>query len=233
VRDLDVLLENAETFCKGLPEAERPGLQALIDDWSGARKKERKHLNRVLDSKEYARLRKRVSSYLEKQDREQDTQIADIEPHQVRHVAGSAVWEKYEAVRAFETVMARPTTDQLHVLRIKTKYLRYTLESFRDVLPASVESLVEDAVAVQDKLGQMHDAVVGAQMARAFRDSKPRKAKKARGDTAGADRLAGLEKYINEREATAQRLTDEFSPLWSRVSGSSWRKSLAMALAVV
>jgi CHAD domain-containing protein len=233
VRDLDVLLENAEGFRDALPEGERPGLQALIDDWSGARKQERKKLNRVLDSKEYVRLRKRISGYLEKHEREQDRHSADIEPHEVRHVAASAVWEKYEAVRAFESVMAEPTTEQLHFLRIKSKYLRYTLESFRDVLPAQAESLVADVVAIQDMLGQLHDADVGAQMARAFRESKQRKEKKAKNDTRGGINLTGLDKYIEAREATARRLTEEFAPLWSRVSGPKWRESLADAIARV
>jgi CHAD domain-containing protein len=43
--------------------------------------------------------------------------------------------------------------------------LRYTLESFRDVLGSGADGLIEEVVALQDHLGELNDAHVAAGVA--------------------------------------------------------------------
>jgi|ERR1019366_3793218 hypothetical protein len=49
---------------------------------------------------------------------------------------------------------------ELHNLRIATKRLRYTLEIFADILPASVAPLLKEVVQIQEELGTLHDSDV-------------------------------------------------------------------------
>ena len=56
-------------------------------------------------------------------------------PVLVRDTAGRRIWMAYERVRAHETVLGWADVPALHALRIDGKRLRYTLESFREVLP--------------------------------------------------------------------------------------------------
>lgn len=48
----------------------------------------------------------------------------------------------------------------LHNLRIAAKRLRYTLEIFEDVLPATCQAFADELAQVQDELGAVHDSDV-------------------------------------------------------------------------
>ncbi len=49
---------------------------------------------------------------------------------------------------------------ELHRMRIAAKRLRYTLEIFADVLPATCTSVVKEITGLQDELGLLHDSDV-------------------------------------------------------------------------
>ena len=51
-------------------------------------------------------------------------------------------------------------TEELHNLRISAKRLRYTLELFRAVFGESGERQIERVKAIQEELGNLHDADV-------------------------------------------------------------------------
>src|SRR5258708_38062596 len=56
----------------------------------------------------------------------------------------------------------------LHNLRIATKRLRYTLETFAEVLPALTESVMKELEQIQDELGSLHDSDVMIALLRLF-----------------------------------------------------------------
>ena len=74
-------------------------------------------------------------------------------PVLVRHTAGGRIWTAYEHLRAHETVLGWADVTALHAIRIDAKRLRYTLESFREVLPTAVDAVIARIVALQDHLG--------------------------------------------------------------------------------
>jgi CHAD domain-containing protein len=228
VRDLDVLMEHARGFQDSLPEEERKDLDGLIGMWEKERKGLRKRLIRELRSSDYRRFKRRMARFLEG-DTDNAEGIDPMQPHQVRHVAGSAIWARYEVVRAAETVMDAPTIEQLHALRIHGKYLRYTLESFRDVLPSDVDDLIKTVVAMQDHLGSMHDADVASILIREYIARHHRK-RKGKEESAVP---AGLTAYLDEREAAVRTLADSFGPLWTRISSPKWRSRLAGVVAAL
>jgi CHAD domain-containing protein len=228
VRDLDVLMDHARSFQSSLPEEERTDLDGLIGMWEKERKGLRKRLVRVLNSNDYLRFKRRMARFLEA-DSDGSAETDPMQPHQVRHVAGSAIWARYEEVRAAETVMDAPTIEQLHALRIHGKYLRYTLESFRGALPSETDDLIKDVVAMQDHLGAMHDADVASIL---IHDYIAGHYHKRKGNKESAV-PAGLAAYLDERETAVRRLVDTFGPLWSRISSPKWRSRLANLVAAL
>jgi CHAD domain-containing protein len=151
-------------------------------------------------------------------------------PYEVRHVAGSAIWTHYEAVRAYEGVIDTATVPQLHALRIECKYLRYTLEFFRDVLAAATEGLIGEVVTAQDQLGQMHDADVAADLIRGYiADTYPARKKKP-----APPPPPGLEVYLAARAATVQDIAAHFAETtWVRLNSLTLRQRLATLLAAL
>ena len=61
-------------------------------------------------------------------------------------------WEQY--------VDSPYSVRELHNMRIAAKRLRYTLEIFGDILPASVAPLLKEVEQIQEELGSLHDSDV-------------------------------------------------------------------------
>jgi len=233
VRDLDVLIERARDFQAHLPEEQQQDLDGLLSDWAGRRDGARKDMLRLLDSDDYRRFEKRMEAFLEAEEEDRAGEQGDeVLPVEVRHVLASAVWTRYEAVRAYETVMETPRLPQLHMLRITSKYLRYTLEFFREVLPAQSSSLIRDIVSVQDQLGALHDADVAAGLIRDYIAKQSKKGKK-KSNQEVQQPPAGLTAYLSYLEGQVEGIKSDFAPIWRRITGPKWRANLATATASV
>lgn len=228
VRDLDVLIEHARHFRYELPAGTQAGMDGLLAAWDDERERARRKLLRLLESRDYARFTHHMAAFLDETDAAPDDADGAV-PYQVRHVAGSAVWARYEAVRAYETLMDHATVPQLHALRITGKYLRYTLEFFSEVLPADAGALIRDVVGMQDELGLLHDADVAAGLIRNYLAESPRK-KGKRGAVAPPP---GLADYLADREATVAHTRDHFGATWATLTSPAWRARLAAALAAI
>jgi CHAD domain-containing protein len=225
VRDLDVLIDNVQRFREQLTPDEQADMDGLLNDWRSNRAKARKALLRTLRSKEYATFKKRMKAFLKPQLPLTNTQNSN----EVRHTAGSAIWARYEAVRTFEIIMDAPTIEQLHALRITGKYLRYTLECFRETLPPDAGQLIRDVMKMQDQLGALHDADVAAGLVRDYVVNSHKAALK-RGEIEPRT-PAGLAAYFNFLTSEAQRVLSDFSATWAYLSSRDWRLQLAQAIA--
>jgi triphosphatase len=235
VRDLDVLIDRAKEFQARLPAEQQQDLDGLLSDWNARRERSRKKMLRLLDSKDYARFAEDMDAFLEETgDDGAGCESEVVVPVQVRHVLGSAIWTRYEEVRAYETVMDSPTLPQLHALRIIGKYLRYTLEFFRDVLPGNASTLIRDVVAMQDQLGALHDADVAAGLVREYIAAQPKKGnRKRRAETSPTQPPPGLAAYLGHLEGTVESTKAGFGSTWQRLTGPKWRTQLAAAAAAV
>ena len=218
-RDRDVLIAHAVEFRNGLPAEQQADLDGLLTDLEAAGRQARKEARQVLDSKEYAHFRKGLDAFLTAPDAPPDS-TNGAQPYQVRHVAGGAIWVRYEAVRAYETIMAAPTVTQLHALRITGKYLRYALEFFREVLPGDTETLIADVVLMQDQLGALHDADVAAGLIRTYIGDQPAPP-------------AGLVAYLVDRETAVAAIHADFARFWTTLAGPDWRARLAARIAAI
>jgi CHAD domain-containing protein len=229
VRDLDVLIINAEAFQQTLPEEQRGDMEGLLGEWRDRRGKSRKAMLRLLNSKDYTRFTKQMARFVEEDIPDPDMTAPEVAPFQVRHVAPSAILSKYEQVRTYETVMSAPTIAQLHALRIHGKYLRYTLECFRETLPSEAGDLIREVVSMQDELGELHDADVAIGL---IRDYVQRHTKRQK-DGYEFTMPPGLAAYMEDRSAAIRRNHAEFLHTWAGIKSPEWRARLASVISAL
>lgn len=138
----------------------------------------------------------------------------------MRFVAGSALWQRYEAVLSFEdTVENGASTRQLHALRITCKHLRYALELFCAEDDPRGRVLIETLKEVQDYLGDLQDSVFAVTLLAHLRHDFPHD-----------EALAG---FLAAQETQRETLCLGFAPLWDRLSGSAFRQNLATLIAAL
>jgi triphosphatase len=223
VRDLDVQLDGVAAYQEGLPEAGLAAMAPLIGSWRDQRENARRGLMDLLDSSEYARFVDDYRAFADEPDRGVRRPRPN-EPNLVREAAGGRIWSAYEHVRAHDAALRWADADGLHALRIDGKRLRYTLECFREPLPRQpVDGLIATVVELQDLLGLHNDANVAATAARAFLVE--------RGSRLPAATRQAIGHYIDSRTSDMAVLRRRVPPLWRRVIGRPFRRSLASAIA--
>lgn len=222
VRDLDVLIEAAEAHQASLPDAEATAFAPLVRAWSENREVARQLLVRELDSDAYTRLVEEYRIFVTTEGTAVLAPASPVAPHRVRDTAGSRIWLAYETVRGYESVLRWADIETIHQLRIAAKWLRYTLEFFREALGPEVDQLVPRVVALQDHLGWLHDADVTIALTRQFLVSNA-----GRLDPAGTEVIAA---YLEGRERELERLRRSIGAPWRGVDGVSFRRLLGRAV---
>ena len=223
VRDLDVLIEAAVAHQAALPEAEAAAFEPLIAAWREQRDVARILLLRELDSEDYRRLADEYRVFVATEGAAAVPPASPTTPHRVRDTAGSRIWTAYEQVRAYEAVLRWADVETLHQLRIAAKWLRYTIEFFREALGPEAEVLIPRVVALQDHLGWLHDADVTAQLVRAFLVAESGRLSRAETEAIGD--------YLRLKERDLERLRRTVGAPWRSVSGATFRRLLGRAVA--
>jgi triphosphatase len=224
VRDLDVMLEGLAAYRAGLPDEGAAAMEPLREEWQRQREAYRVELIKLLDSRDYLDF---VEDYLDFTDTvgAGELPVPPGAPALVRDTAVGRIWTAYERVRAHAVTLAWADVMALHALRIDCKRLRYTLESFREVLPPRADLLIAEVVRLQDHLGLLNDADVAAHRARAWLT--------ANASRAPQESLVAVGHYLDAREAEVARLRRRFPVLWRRLEGFTFRRNLALTVAAL
>jgi CHAD domain-containing protein/adenylate cyclase class IV len=222
VRDLDVLIQAAEAHRATLPEADAAAFAPLIHAWSDDREVARLLLMRELDSSAYSRLVEEYRIFVTAEGAAVLAPASPVAPHRVRDTAGSRIWLAYEQVRGYESALRWADIETIHQLRIAGKWLRYTLEFFREALGPEVDQLIPRVVALQDHLGWLHDADVTIALTRQFLVSNA-----GRLDPAETEVIAA---YLQGRERELERLRRTIGAPWRGVDGVAFRRLLGRAV---
>jgi triphosphatase len=227
VRDLDVLIEEAEDYqpsSGGAPEA----LEPVLDEWRTRRSAARAELLAYLNGDEYRAFTERYMVFLS------STGVGVKEaapgdspqPTLVRHILPAKIWSHYGKVRAYETVLAKASIETLHALRIEGKRLRYLLEFFSEVLgPGHVEA-IETLIALQDHLGELHDADVTVGL---LRDFLTRRAQPPFNPMVAGS----VDRYLKTKRARVRALQRTFKRPWRQLTRKRYRKLLARMVAAL
>jgi triphosphatase len=231
VRDLDVQLQAAQDYRARLPAPAAAALQPVLDAWSAERGTARTVLLDHLDGRRYRDFKKAYKKFLDAKPK----RAAGLPtPTLVRQVLPGQLWDHYSEVRAYETVMAKADVPTLHALRIGSKSLRYALEFFREVLEPIVGAdqtngigfSIEAVVALQDHIGNLHDAdVTIARLQRFLADEDERQARPS------PETVTAVRQYMKTKQAERQRLHGGAGRPWAVVSGTKFRRLLGKASA--
>lgn len=230
VRDLDVIIEHARAFEAAHPPAD---LTPLFRIWDKRRTKARRALIAYLDSTAFATFVAQFHTFLTKPGKGARSLPEPDDPtaYQVRHIAPRLIYEHYEQVRAYETVLDGASLATLHALRIDFKRLRYSLEFFTDVLGPEAGAVVKTIKGMQDHLGDLNDARDASAVLHAYIDRYNDKYSGVpvfmRPD------LSGVIAYAAARDTHREALFATFPDAWAAFNRDNLRRDLALAVAAL
>jgi CHAD domain-containing protein len=208
VRDLDVFHEHVAAYQARLPEAARDEITPLLVAIAAQRAEARAELRKDLKQDRYEKFKRAFAEFLTTPGAELSRELSA--GTRVRDFAGSAIWRRYEQWRAHETALANPSDADLHEARIAGKRLRYTLEFFADALGPNIEQALAPLVDLQECLGALQDAVVARQRVHSLR----------------LDDHAGVQAYLEARDAEHAEQLTKLQPLWDKVGSATYRRRL-------
>jgi CHAD domain-containing protein len=232
VRDLDVFLEKAGTYLASLDSGERQGLEPLIRLWESERQRHRERMIDYLVRQDYLDFVQVMNRFVTTP--ALGTIPFDPEnpaPYRVREVAPMMIYTRLAAVRAYDPVLQNASYAQLHNLRISFKYLRYTLEFFREVLGAEAKSVIERIKTVQDHLGDLNDADVACGMLQDLLEDW----ETSQLDLPLEERQnpQGIVQYLAFRTNERHTLLVQFPEVWAKFNTPAFLQQIAQAIAVL
>ena len=187
-RDADVLLERIRARASSLDETERPAAAEIVGALERRDKDAHAAVMEALTSARYAELLDALV----------DAANAPCFSDAATRPAGEALpplvrapWKKLRA-----TVHAagdQPTAEALHEIRIGAKRLRYAAEAVGTVVGKPAYRLAAHGEAVQDVLGEHHDAVVAASWLRGWASGASADGAFAAGTIAGVEAVAAAD----------------------------------------
>lgn len=230
VRDLDVFMHKAQQFMAAHPDVD---LGPLIEGWQVQLDDARRALIAYLDSAKFGQFVERFQTFVNTpgQGALPLPEPGEAAAFQVRHIAPRLIYEHYERVRAYETILEGAPLDTLHALRIEFKRFRYALEFFEEVLGPEAQVVIKAVKGMQDHLGDLNDTRVAIDVLSAFVQAQ---------QTAFSGipvfmrpSLAGVHVYCAAQREEQARLLATFPEAWAQFTAEDNRRSLALAVAVL
>jgi CHAD domain-containing protein len=201
VRDTDVLLAELERKAAEIPDAQRAGVEPLLEELRRSRTRRRDALRDALDSTRYAQLLERLVAAAG-----EPSLRSDAARRRARAVARKLARKPRRRLRkAASGLDAQAADTDLHEVRKRAKEARYAHEALTPILGKRARRAAKRFEDVQEVLGTHQDAVVAAGWLHdAAQDTDRRE------EAFSAGELAGL--FLNDRR-TAR---DEWRDRWKR-----------------
>jgi CHAD domain-containing protein len=224
VRDIDVLLNHVKDYVARHDTAEGMLLHSLRQELLHQRKiaakkvkvvLSRKGMHRLLDDlqHDFGQRSKRVPLAKD----EESGQLL------VRHFAGSAIWQRYQEILRYETLLGDASGETLHALRIACKRLRYSMQIFGQTT-AALEEILAALKAAQDHLGRLHDILFAEQLVRGL---LPRTTSSLDGTRVGHKDDASYTAYLDALQSEGAQLRLSIGPIWESLTGLKMRQKIA------
>ena len=199
VRDIEVMRDRLRGHTEQLTPEDADTVGHVLRRLDADREAARVSLLSSMRSIRYSQLRAALS---EGAKRPRLSARAAKRPDRVLGRVVRARWKKLE--RAVDKLGAMPSDEALHAVRIRAKRCRYAAEACAPVFGHEANRFAREIAAVQDVLGEHHDAVVaGAWLAKMAQECAPSRA-------FALGRLAEVE------HLAADRSRAEFADVWKR-----------------
>jgi CHAD domain-containing protein/uncharacterized protein YjbK len=205
VRDLDVFRENTQAYLGAFIKSTPPDLIPLMCAWDTEYTRVRSKLLRHLNSERYMQFKDTFTIFLE-------TPLSPTPGSSAAQPVAIAVPDLI-ATRLVEFYTCKTRLDQpgadlphYHQMRIVTKYLRYTLEYFHEVLGPEGKQAVEELKVLQNHLGALQDNVI------AWRHPTEDHLRWTPSPITAPDVAA----YLEFRQTESRRLIRTFPDAWAR-----------------
>ena len=159
LRDLDVYLLERAGYQAMVPAALQGGLDTMFQDFEGQRKKERAGLVRYLRSQSYKAHMGELEQMLA------NACAADIDGKKRRNIGpivSASLTRQLRKIRKASRQLNQDTSNKtIHLLRLRCKKLRYTLDFFSSLLyPTAAAQLADSLRRLQNTLGEFNDLSV-------------------------------------------------------------------------
>jgi CHAD domain-containing protein len=161
LRDLDVYLLQQPRYEALLPDRLRPAIAPLFASLKRRRGRERRKTLVFLDAGAYRELRGHLNGGT--------PAVADLErpapdPARgpIKPLADRVIFKRYrKIIKAGRRIGGATPDSDLHRLRIECKKLRYAIEFFATLYPATeIQDLIKQLKSLQDNLGRFNDLAV-------------------------------------------------------------------------
>jgi CHAD domain-containing protein len=202
VRDGDVMLERMRARVQGLGEARARGGAEVVASLAADRDRAHAALLTTLRDRRYVALLDRLVA---------EANAPALTPGAWRpaaSVVGSLVHRPWRRlVKQHKALGEKPRHEDLHLLRIRAKRVRYAAEAVAPVVGKPAKQFAAAAADLQDVLGELNDAVVAERWLRAWAATEGR----------SADAVAAAKALAKLERADARRLRSEWRPVWKRL----------------
>lgn len=154
VRNYEVQLDLAMGYKNSAPSDQALQIEPLVNSWAAGHNQARQFLSAYIEGEEFARLISQLQELVNSQSRipapmKQRHLVYKMAPHYLRSAA--------QKVLAYDRVLSRASLEELHLLRIECKRLRYSLEFFNDLLAGDSTLVLARLIDAQTQLGTLHD----------------------------------------------------------------------------
>jgi CHAD domain-containing protein len=145
-----------------------------------------------------------------------------------------AITGQLDALLAYEPFIRLPErVTELHAMRITAKQMRYILEAFAPLYEAAFNDYIQAIRAIQDLLGEIHDADVWAIELPRFILKERQRTMKYLGNARPMSRLEpGLLHFLQDRQTIRLQKYEAFLAFWEELKARDFWQALHKAIQV-
>jgi CHAD domain-containing protein len=221
-RDLDVQIEYVnELIVQADQKKYLPGLRRIVLRLSQARQKKQVKYFKSLDSVQSKKTLDDIQTVLYPVTA--GISLSAPYPGELYLAAARAITHRLKNIQACDGTFLKPQNSlELHLLRIETKRLRYTLEMFAPLYGQIIKSHIHNTKQIQDYLGIIHDCDVWSAFLPPFIENEQALAFNYFGHILPFKKLIpGFQYYQSEINQRRQTYYQEFLTQWNQIKESN------------
>lgn len=216
-RDVDVQIDHiADILGKTEDRKLKPGLNRLVLRLKQKRQKLQRNVLTALEKLLQTRVLDNIKQFTQKI-------ILPEEPGRPHSAAlyvlsNGVIQAKLDAILVYEPyIYNRESKKELHAMRIETKWLRYSLETFASLYPGNLEKYIVKTRKMQELLGEIHDRDVWLDFLPQFLEAERARTLKYYGhQRVMAKIVPGIQHLEKLEQALRDDLYQQFLSTWGK-----------------